>query len=87
MAINDNSNPQLELLERLMDTARAVIPDSLGRDVRENLRAAIQDVLQDLDVVTRDELEVQKQVLSKTRAKVDEMEAIISDLEQRLNIG
>ena len=76
----------MELLDRLMDTARAVIPESLGKDVRDNLRAAVQEVLNDLDVVTREELEVQKAVLSKTRSKVDEMEAIIADLEQKLNI-
>ena len=68
-----------------MDTAKAVIPESLGRDARDNLRAAIQEVLSDLDVVTREELDVQKAVLSKTRAKVDEMETLISDLEQRLS--
>ena len=84
--MNEKSTPQIELLDRLMDTARAVIPEALGKDVRDNLRAAVQDVLNDLDVVTREELDVQKAVLSKTRAKVDEMESIIADLEKRLNI-
>ena len=84
--MNDKTYSQMELLDRLMDTARAVIPESLGKDVRDNLRAAVQEVLNDLDVVTREELEVQKAVLSKTRSKVDEMEAIIADLEQKLNI-
>ena len=78
--------PQLDLLDRIMDTAKAVIPTALSHDVRDNLRAAVQDVLNDLNVVTRDELEVQKAVLSKTRAKVDKMESIIADLESRLEI-
>lgn len=84
--MSDNNYSQMELLERLMDTAKAVIPESLGKDVRDNLRAAVQEVLSDLDVVTREELDVQKAVLSKTRAKVDEMEKMISDLEKRLDI-
>ncbi len=84
--MSDRNYSQMELLDRLMDTAKAVIPESLGKDVRDNLRAAVQEVLSDLDVVTREELDVQKAVLSKTRAKVDEMEQIIADLEKRLDI-
>ncbi len=84
--MSDKNYSQMELLDRLMDTAKAVIPESLGKDVRDNLRAAVQEVLSDLDVVTREELDVQKAVLSKTRAKVDEMEQIIADLEKRLDI-
>ena len=84
--MTDKNYSQMELLERLMDTAKAVIPESLGKDVRDNLRVAVQEVLSDLDVVTREELDVQKAVLSKTRAKVDAMESIISDLEKQLNI-
>jgi hypothetical protein len=84
--MNEKPYSQMELLERLMDTAKAAIPEALGKDVRDNLRAAVQDVLSDLDVVTREELDVQKAVLSKTRAKVDEMEVIIAELEKRLEI-
>ena len=84
--MTEKNYSQMELLDRLMDTAKAVIPESLGKDVRDNLRGAVQEVLSDLDVVTREELDVQKAVLSKTREKVDEMETIIADLEQRLDI-
>lgn len=69
-----------------MQTAKAAVPESLSNDVKENVRAAIQDVISDLDVVTREELDVQKEVLKKTRAKVDEMESIIADLEKRLDM-
>lgn len=76
-----------DIIERIMQTAKAAVPDSLSSDVRENVRAALQDVIADLDVVTREELDVQKAVLQKTRAKVDEMESIIADLEARLDIN
>ena len=52
--------------------------------MRDNVRAAIQDVLSDLDVVTREELDIQKNVLQKTRAKLDEMEELVRELEKRL---
>jgi len=84
--MNDIPNSAAEIIDRIMQTAKAAVPDSLSKDVKENVRAAIQDVISDLDVVTREELDVQKEVLKKTRAKVDEMEAIIADIEQRLDI-
>jgi len=84
--MTDNMNTAAEIIDRIMQTAKAAMPDQLANDVKQNIRAAIQDVISDLDVVTREELDVQKEVLKKTRAKVDEMEAIIADLEQQLNI-
>lgn len=72
------------MIERIMQTARAALPDSLSDEMRESVRSALKDVIADLDVVTREELEVQNAVLQKTRAKVDEMESIIADLEARL---
>lgn len=84
--MNDIPNAAAEIIERIMQTAKAAVPESLSNDVKENVRAAIQDVISDLDVVTREELDVQKEVLKKTRAKVDEMESIIEDLEKRLKL-
>lgn len=84
--MNDIPNTAADIVQRIMQTAKAVMPDSLSNDLRDNVSAAIQEVISDLDVVTREELDVQKAVLEKTRAKVDEMEAIIADLEKRLDL-
>ena len=67
-----------------MQTAKTVLPDNLADDIKDNVRIAIQEVISDLDVVSRDELNVQKEVLAKTRAKVNKMETIISELEQQI---
>ena len=83
-AVNDKSNKPAEMLERLLQTVKGALPEQLSQDVKDNVRAALQDVLSELDVVTREELDVQKAVLAKTRAKVDEMEKVIADLEKRL---
>lgn len=85
--MNDIPNTPADIIDRIMQTAKAALPDALSNDVRDNVKAAIQDVISDLDVVTREELDIQKEVLKKTRAKVDEMEGIIADLEKQLDIG
>ena len=84
--MNDSPNPAAEIIERIMQTAKAALPESISQDVKNNVRAAIQEVIRDLDVVTREELDIQKEVLAKTRAKVDKLEEIISELEKKLDV-
>lgn len=84
--MNEFPQSPADIIERIMQTARAAVPESLSNDVRDNVRHALQDVISELDVVSREELDIQKAVLQKTRAKVDEMEQIIADLEARLDI-
>jgi BMFP domain-containing protein YqiC len=54
-------------------------------DLERNLRGALGSVLDRLDLVTREELEVQEAVLARTRARLAEMEKRVADLEQKLN--
>ena len=46
---------------------------TLSQDVDRNLRASVQSVLSRLDLVTREEFDVQAKVLARTRAQLDEM--------------
>ncbi|MGK0374494.1 MAG: BMFP domain-containing protein YqiC [Arenicella sp.] len=84
--MNDIPNAAADIINRIMLTAKAALPESLSNDVKENVKSAIQDVISDLDVVTREELDIQKAVLLKTRAKVDQMELIIAELEKKLDL-
>ncbi|GHA08511.1 hypothetical protein GCM10008090_17960 [Arenicella chitinivorans] len=84
--MTDIPNAASDIIQRIMQTAKAAVPDTLSTDLRENVRAAIQEVISDLDVVTREELDTQKEVLQRTRAKVDEMEKVISELEKKLGM-
>ena len=43
-------------------------------DVKDNLKILVNDYLRKIDVVTREEFDVQKEVLLKTRKKLDELE-------------
>ncbi|MEC8169893.1 MAG: accessory factor UbiK family protein [Pseudomonadota bacterium] len=42
--------------------------------MKENIKQAIQDHLHNLDIVTREEFDIQKEVLLKTRLKIEELE-------------
>lgn len=66
--------------------ANAVPPglNNLKEDMEKNFRAVLQSALGKLDLVTREEFEVQKGVLAKTRAKLETLEQQVAEIEKRL---
>ncbi len=66
--------------------ANAVPPglNNLKDDMEKNFRAILQSALGKLDLVTREEFEVQKGVLAKTRTKLEALESQVAEIEKRL---
>lgn len=63
-----------------------VIPPSLNHikeDMEKNFHAILQSALSRLDLVSREEFEVQKAVLAKTRQKFEALEQRIAEMEQK----
>ena len=54
---------------------------SVQKDLEANFRAVLQSGLARLDLVTREEFEVQEAVLARTREKLDALEARLKELE------
>ena len=73
-----------KLLDEIAAAVNHVLPQPLAADASSNMRAALQSVLDRLDLVTREELEVQEAVLARTRQKLQELEKKIAILEKRL---
>jgi ubiquinone biosynthesis accessory factor UbiK len=72
-----------EMAHRL---AGAVTPGILTvkGDVEKTFRAILQGSIAKLDLVTREEFEVQKLVLAKTRSKLEALEKRVADMERYL---
>ena len=69
-----------ELAKRLADLIPTGAREA-GEDMRENLRDALRAGLRKLDLVTREEFDVQRCVLLRTREKVEALEARVTELE------
>ena len=54
---------------------------SMANDFEDKTKTVLQRKLSQLDVVTREEFDVQTQVLIKTRAKLTELETRLAELE------
>ena len=54
--------------------------DSSSKDeLKEGLKILIEDYLHSLNLVTREEFDIQKKVLLKTRLKIEELEEKLND--------
>lgn len=73
--------PATNVLDQIMQTVTRLLPQT-PEDARRNLHAALGGVLDRLDLVTREELEVQEAVLARTRARLQELEARVAELER-----
>ena len=59
------------------------IRQSPAKDLEKNVRGLMTQGFQKLDLVTREEFDLQTQVLAKTRAKLEELEAKVNALEKK----
>ena len=57
-------------------------PHAVRDDLEQNFRAVLRASLAKLDLVTRDEFEVQESVLARTREKLEALEARLEELEK-----
>lgn len=72
-----------DIAKRLTD----VVPNDLvllRADLEKNFHAVLQAALANLNLVSREEFEVQKAVLARTREELQGLEARIAELEGRL---
>ncbi len=58
-----------------------ILKQSPAKDIEQNLKAGVTAMLGKLDLVTREEFDVQAEVLARTRAKLAELEARLAELE------
>ena len=71
-------------IDRIAVRLVSLVPPGLAQaqqDLRTNFHDVLTQGLRRLELVTREEFDVQSQVLARTRAKVDELEKRVAELE------
>jgi len=72
-------------IEKLATRLAESVPDALRSvrdDLEKNFRSVLKTGIGKLDLVTREEFEVQEAVLARTREKLDVLEAKLAELEK-----
>ena len=80
----------LATIDDLARRLSGLVPPGLrdGRDeLQQNFKAVLQAGLARLDLVTREEFEVQRAVLRQTREKVEALQRTLAELEARSQPG
>lgn len=73
---------QSKFIEDITSKLSALLAQSPAKDFEKNSRAMLTSLFAKMDLVTREEFDVQAQVLLRTRQKLDELEAKLAALEK-----
>ena len=71
-------------LQNLSNKIRDIIKDSPISDIEDNINALLKSTFTKMDLINREEFDVQTEVLKKTRTKLEALEIKITDLESKL---
>lgn len=85
--MNDRKSTRFNLDELARQLAEAV-PQNLkvlGEDLERNFKSLLHAGLERMELVTREEFDVQAAVLERTREKLEAMEARLAELEKSLS--
>ena len=75
---------ETRFLDQLNEKVSELIAASPAKDVEKNLRALLSNAFSRLDLVTREEVDVQQEVLGRTREKLRQLEARVAEMEKLL---
>ena len=74
-------NPKM--LDEMSKKISEVLAQSPAKDIEKNARAMLASLFARLDLITREEFDVQQEVLKRTREKLAEMEKRVTELEKK----
>jgi BMFP domain-containing protein YqiC len=81
--------PEMEQKNTFDDLAKKItslLPGNvqqLQQDLESNIRALLQNSLSKMNLVTREEFDVQEALLQRTREKLEKLEKLLQELEQK----
>ncbi|KGD64716.1 hypothetical protein Y5S_02082 [Alcanivorax nanhaiticus] len=77
--------PDLPIIDRLMADISRRLPADLGSlrsEVERNVRSVLAETVSRMDLITREEFDIQQQVLMRTREKLEALEKQVAELEK-----
>ena len=76
-----------KILEDFGNKMSALLANSPAKDIEENAKAMVSGLVGKLDLVTREEFDIQAQLLARTREKLQALEARVAALENARQNG
>ena len=76
---------QNRLFEELSGKINSLLAQTPAKDVEKNLRALLASFFARLDLVTREEFDVQARLLERSREQLGALESQVAELEARVH--
>ena len=73
-----------EKIQEISQKIKNIISDSPISDIEENINALLKGMFTKMDLITREEFDVQTCVLKKTREKLERLEEQLSTIEKNI---
>ncbi len=76
-------------IESLVENISDILPPGLGElpeNAKQNLKQTLASTLEKMDLVSRQEFDIQAGVLAKTRAKLEALEKQVAELEAKQSV-
>ena len=73
-----------QLFEEAASKISETLANSPAKDFEKNAKPKLASAFNNMDLVTREEYDIQQQILIKTRVKLGELEARLAQLEAQL---
>jgi BMFP domain-containing protein YqiC len=80
---DESKRPGLDELARQLADSLPEGLKTLRNDMERNFRSLLQTGLERMDLVTREEFDIQRAVLERTREKLEALEARLAELEEQ----
>ena len=81
--MSDQSSEKSRVIQSILSVVGSLLPAGLSENIRANFLATFRAALDNMEIVTRSEMEVQEAVLQRAREKIIDLEARIEELESR----
>ncbi len=69
--------------DKFREAIQSILPPELKEDIRNNVDAVIKSNFEKMNLVTREQFEIQEKILKRTRERLSELENRVKELEEK----
>lgn len=79
-----NTWQKIKMLDKISQAIQSALPPELAADVKNNIDAIVKSNFEKMNLVTREQMDIQEKILTRTRQRIIELEKQVKDIETRL---
>lgn len=73
------------MLDQLTRSILQLLPSEAGEELKNNIDALVQGRFEQMNLATREQLEIQEKILRRTKERLLQLEQQVEELENKLN--